>query len=84
MPPDISDPKFEQLAAAILQAEISAAEKAAAAGAERQESGRVFSVTVARRELRAWLRGSDEGIRVEEGVGVMRCRRACVSWRAIG
>ena len=61
-----------------LHAEISAAGRVAAAGAERQlarvraereESGRVFSVTVARRELRKWLRGSDEGMRVEEGVG---------------
>ena len=61
-----------------LHAEISAAGKSAAAGAERQltrvraereESGRVFSVTVARRELRKWLRGSDEGMRVEVGVG---------------
>lgn len=60
-----------------LHAEISAAGRAAAAGAERElarvraereESGRVFSVTVARRELRAWLRGSDEGVRVEGAV----------------
>ena len=36
--------------------------------AERQESGRVFSVTVARRELRKWLRGSEDGMRVEQTV----------------
>lgn len=60
-----------------LHAEISAAGKAAAAGAERElarvraereESGRVFSVTVARRELRNWLRSSPQGQRVEQAV----------------
>ena len=60
-----------------LHADISDAGKSAAEGAarelarvraEREASGRVFSVTVARRELRAWLRGSAEGLRVEEGV----------------
>ena len=60
-----------------LHTEISAAGKAAAAGAERElarvraereESGKVFSVTIARRELRKWLRSSNEGQRVEEAV----------------
>ena len=66
-----------------LHAEISAAGKAAAAGAERElarvraereESGRVFSVTVARRELRKWLRSSDEGMRVEGAVTELLAR----------
>ena len=60
-----------------LHADISDAGKAAVAGAERElarvraereESGKVFSVTVARRELREWLRSSNEGQRVEEAV----------------
>ena len=60
-----------------LHADISAAGKSASEGAarelarvraEREASGRVFSVTVARRELRGWLRGSSEGGRVEEAV----------------
>ena len=66
-----------------LHAEISAAGKSAAEGAtrelarvraEREASGRVFSVTVARRELRAWLRGSPEGKRVEQAVGELLVR----------
>ena len=61
-----------------LHTEISDAGKAAVAGAERElarvraereESGKVFSVTVARRELRKWLRSSEEGKRVEVAVG---------------
>ena len=60
-----------------LHADISDAGKAAAAGAkrqlarvraQRQESRRVFSVTVARRELRNWLRSSPQGQRVEQAV----------------
>ena len=37
--------------------------------AEREASGKVFSVTIARRELRRWLSESEEGQRVE---GLMR------------
>ena len=68
-----------------LHAEISAAGRAAAAGAERelariradrQASRKTFSVTVARRELRKWLRSSNEGMRVEEAVGELLGRGA--------
>ena len=68
-----------------LHADISDAGKLAAEGAarelarvraERAESGRVFSVTVARQELRKWLRGSDEGMRVEVAVGELLGREA--------
>ena len=61
----------------ILHAEISAAGKSAAAGAERQlaqirahrqASRKTFSVTVARRELRKWLRSAPQGHRVEQAV----------------
>ena len=57
-----------------LHAEIVAAGSAAAAGVERELSslrtarGDV-SVTIARRELRAWLRSSPEGAAVEDAVG---------------
>ena len=37
--------------------------------AEREASGKVFSVTIARRELRRWLSESEEGQRVEVLVG---------------
>lgn len=37
--------------------------------AKREESGRSFSVTIARRELRKWLSESAEGQRVETLVG---------------
>ena len=58
-----------------LHADASDAGKAAAAGAARQlaqaraERGNAVSVTIARRELRKWLRSSQEGQRVEEVVG---------------
>jgi SAM-dependent methyltransferase len=67
-----------------LHAEIAAAGKAAAAGAvrelarvraEREASRRNFSVTIARRELRKWLRSSDEGRRVEEAVSELLAGR---------
>ena len=50
-----------------------AGERAAAGAAEklaqvRQERGSKFSVTIARRELRAWLRSSPEGKEVEAAV----------------
>ena len=76
-------PEFD--AANTLHAEISAAGKAAATGAkreltrvraERQESRRVFSVTVARRELRNWLRSSPQGQRVEQAVTKLLTQRA--------
>ena len=58
-----------------LHAEISDAGRAAAAGAAqrlaelRAQRGDNLSVTIARRELRAWLRTSPEGAAVEGAVG---------------
>ena len=58
-----------------LHADISDAGKSAAHGASRQlarlrqERGNDVSVRIARRELRAWLRSSEEGKRVEVAVG---------------
>ncbi len=58
-----------------LHLELAAAGEAAAAGvaeqlaALRSARGQSVSVTIARRELRAWLRGSAAGARVEAGVG---------------
>ena len=37
--------------------------------AEREASGKAFSVTIARRELRRWLVESEKGLRVDELVG---------------
>ena len=57
-----------------LHVEVSDAGKAAVAIAERElervrdERGNDVSATIARRELRKWLRSSDEGARVEEAV----------------
>jgi len=57
-----------------LHAEVSVSGAAAADGASRQlaslrqERGNDVSVRIARRELRAWLRSSDEGSRVEQTV----------------
>ena len=57
-----------------LHVEVSQAGEAAARGAARQleqlrqERGDV-TVTIARRDLRKWLRGSPEGAAVEAGVG---------------
>ena len=57
-----------------LHVEVSEAGKTAAAGGAkqlerlRQERDRL-TVTIARRELRKWLRASDEGKAVEDGVG---------------
>ena len=68
-----------------LHAETSAAGKSASEGAarelarlraDRQASNRIFSVTVARRHLRAWLRASDEGLRVEQAVTELLAQRA--------
>ena len=61
-----------------LHREIAEAGKSAAEGAaqvlsevraEREASGKVFSVTIARRELRQWLSTSEEGLAVEGLVG---------------
>ena len=66
-------PEFD--AAVELHAEIAAAGAAAAAGAGRrlavvrEERGADVGVTIVRRELRKWLRGSGEGRAVEEAVG---------------
>ncbi len=66
-------PAFD--AGVALHAEIAAAGAAAAAGASarlaavREERGADVGVTIVRRELRAWLRGSEEGAAVEEAVG---------------
>ena len=60
-----------------LHADISDAGKSAAQGAARQlatlrqQRGNDISVRIARRELRAWLRSSEEGRRVEEAVGLL-------------
>ncbi|MCY3638535.1 MAG: hypothetical protein OXG80_05495, partial [Chloroflexi bacterium] len=64
-----------------LHTEISDAGKSAADGAARelarlrQERGDDVSVRIARRELRAWLRSSDEGKRVEVVVGKLLARQ---------
>ena len=66
-----------------LHAEISDAGRAAAAGAAqrlselRAQRGDNVSVTIARRELRAWLRNSPQGATVESTVGP-------ASWQARG
>ena len=66
-------PEFD--AGVELHAEIAAAGKAAAAGAQkrlaavREERGADVGVTIVRRELRRWLRASAEGRGVEEAVG---------------
>ena len=63
-----------------LHADISDAGKAATEGAARElarvrgERGEDVSVTIARRELRKWLRSSGEGRRVEEVVAELLTR----------
>ena len=63
-----------------LHADISDAGKSAAEGAARElarvrrERGKDVSVTIARRELRKWLRSSDEGMRVEDVVRELLAR----------
>ena len=57
-----------------LHTEVSEASKAAAGGAARQlallrEERERVTVTIARRELRKWLRASPEGKSVEDAVG---------------
>ena len=64
-----------------LHANISHAGKSAARGTARElarlrrERGDDVSVIIARRELRAWLRSSEEGMWVEELVGELLARR---------
>ncbi|MCY3543026.1 MAG: N-6 DNA methylase [Chloroflexi bacterium] len=64
-----------------LHADISDAGKSAAEGAARElanlrlERGDDVSVRIARRELRAWLRSSEEGRRVEAAVGELLAQR---------
>ena len=64
-----------------LHANISDAGNSAAHSAARElahlrhQRGPKVSVTIARRELRAWLRSSDEGKRVEEVVGELLAQR---------
>ena len=65
-------PEFD--ASVALHAEVSEAGKTAAAGAAKQlkrlrKERDQLTVTIARRELRKWLRGSDEGQAVEDVVG---------------
>ena len=64
-----------------LHASIAEVGAAAAAGAKakldglRQQRGDDLTVTIARRELRTWLRTSDEGMAVENTVGPLLARR---------
>ena len=68
-------PEFD--AGSPLHREIAEAGAAAALGASgrlaelRLERGERLTVTIARRELRAWLRGSAEGAAVEGAVGAL-------------
>ena len=63
---DADNARHVELAAA---GEAAAAEVAEQLAALRSARGQGVSVTIARRELRAWLRGSAAGARVEAGVG---------------
>ena len=63
---DAGNPRHVELAAAGAAAAAGVAEQLAAL---RSVRGQGVSVTIARRELRAWLRGSAAGARVEAGVG---------------
>ena len=63
---DAGNPQHVELAAAGEAAAAGVAEQLAAL---RSARGQGVSVTIARRELRAWLRGSAAGARVEAGVG---------------
>ena len=66
-------PEFQEANA--LHLEISKAGESAAAAAAvqleglQQEYGERLTVTIARRELRKWLRSSNEGRAVEDAVG---------------
>ena len=63
---DAGNARHVELAAAGEAAAAAVAEQLAAL---RSARGQSVSVTIARRELRAWLRGSAAGARVEAGVG---------------
>ena len=63
---DAGNARHVELAAAGEAAAAAVAEQLAAL---RSARGQGVSVTIARRELRAWLRGSAAGARVEAGVG---------------
>ena len=66
---DESNDLHQEIAAAGASAAEAAKSVLAELRAEREESGKSFSVTIARRELRRWLSESEEGQRVEALVG---------------
>ena len=66
---DESNDLHQEIAAAGASAAEAAKTVLAELRAEREESGKSFSVTIARRELRRWLSESEEGQRVEALVG---------------
>ena len=72
-----------------LHTDISDAGKSAADGAARelarlrQERGNDVGVRIARRELRKWLRTSEEGRHVEEAVGELLATEPAVSNRQL-
>ena len=66
---DESNDLHQEIAAAGASAAEAAKTVLAEVRAEREASGKSFSVTIARRELRRWLSESEEGQRVEALVG---------------
>ena len=66
---DPANPLHAQTSAAGATASQAAARRLAHLRQERQATNRPLTVTIARRHLRAWLRTSPEGNRVEEAVG---------------
>ena len=66
---DASLPLHQDIAEAGAVAAEGAAQVLSEVRAEREASGKVFSVTIARRELRQWLSESEEGLAVEGLVG---------------
>ena len=66
---DESNDLHQEIAAAGASAAEAAKTVLAEVRAEREASGKTFSVTIARRELRRWLSESEEGQRVERLVG---------------
>ena len=66
-----------ELAEAGAAAAQGAAAKLAELRAEREERGQKLAVTIARRELRAWLRASDEGAAVESAVSRLLAGGRC-------
>ena len=75
-------PKFDpaqELHAAIAQAGAAAASGAGEQLAElREKRGDRLTITIVRRELRKWLRGSKEGDTVEEAVGELLAKKGDV------